>query len=70
MNKIAKVLCVLLLYGLYACQQDEQSLAEETLHTATITHTDARGRTIETVHSKHIPFLVDYIVAQEGGYIH
>ena len=69
MNKIAKVLCVLLLYGLYACQQDEQTLAEETLQVESTTHTDVRGRTIETVNSKHISFLVDYIASQEAGYI-
>ena len=64
MNKITKALwaigAILLLFNLFACQQDEQTLAEETPQAETITHTDALGRTIETVNPKNIPFLVDY----------
>ena len=59
---------VFLVMTLYSCQDDkldEVAHVDEVLHV----HTDAFGRTIETVEVKNIPFLIDFIESQHAGYL-
>ena len=53
---------------LYGCKDDELELVSTDLETAHI-HTDAFGRTIETVAAKEVSFILDHISAQRAGYL-